>query len=237
VLRTDSEINKLRLDEARSYAKNVTKSLQGFYDHLFDPTSGVITRLESQLAISTRVNETLMNQLSNVERTTISNSQYARRESLELHGVPESFDDDSGLEANVISLLNEIAPEADVKEDDLQAVHRLRKKQNVIIKFSSRKKKHAVLVKNGKLKENAIKGRHNIRGDIFLFESMCFENRHLYYLCGKLKHTMKKLAHYSFFNGKIRVKTEEDGIKHTIDHIGDLVKLTGMSRSAIENLA
>ena len=123
-----------------------------------------------------------MRQLTNVERTSISNSQYARRETLELHGVPESFDNGSGLEANVISLLNEIAPDARVKEDDLQAVHRLKKKQNVIIKFTNRKKAHAVIVNKGKLREEAIKVKHNIHANIYLHESMCYEMKHLYFL-------------------------------------------------------
>ena len=119
----------------------------------------------------------------------------------------------------------------------MQAVHRLKKKQNVIIKFTSRKKKHSVIVNKGKLKDEAIKVKHNIRSNIYLHESMCYEMKHLYFLCSKLKHDMNKLAHYAFFNGNIRVKTEDDGIRHTISHISDLVKLTGMSRSDIENLA
>ena len=237
VLKSDAEINKLKLDEAKAYAKTVTKSLHSFYQHLFDPANGVIVKLQSQLAVSQKINETLMRQLTDVERSSINNSQYARCETLELHGVPESFDNGSGLEANVISLLNEIAPDAAVKEEDLQAVHRLKKRQNVILKFISRKKRHAVIIHKGKLKDESIKVKHHIRGKIFLHESMCYELKHLYYLCGKLKHDQNKLAHYNFFNGSIRVKTEEDGNRHIISHISDLVKLTGMSRSAIENLA
>ena len=181
-LKSDLEINKLKLEDCRAYAKNLTKTFNSFYQHLFDPDSGVIAKLQSQLNVSQRINETLMHQLHTVERHSISNSQYARRETLELHGVPASFDDGPGLEANIISLINDIAPEAKVKTDDLQAVHRLKKKNNVILKFSNRKKKHAVIVQKGKLKDDSVKKKHQIRGAIYLNESMCQQVKHLYFL-------------------------------------------------------
>ena len=235
-LRTDAEINKLRLEDVRTYAKNITKTFQSFYQHLFDPVNGVIPKLQSQLAVSQRVNETLMSQLHTVERDTISNSQYARRESLELHGVPESFDNGPGLEANVISLINDIAPDADITPDDLQAVHRLKTKRNVIVKFASRKKKHAVITKRKNLKDDeSIKRRHNIQGQIYLNESMCYQVNRLHYFCRQLK-KRGKLVYYTFFNGSLRVKTETEGTSTVIGHINDLVKLTGMTRNDIENL-
>ena len=105
-LKSDAEINKLKLDDCRTYAKNVTKSFNSFYSHLFDPVDGIIPQLQSQLLVSQRINETLLQQLHTVERNSISNSQYARRETLELHGVPAAFDNGPGLEANVVSLIN-----------------------------------------------------------------------------------------------------------------------------------
>ena len=95
-IKSDSEINKLKLEEAKSYAKSITKSFHALYEHLFDPTNGVITQLQSQLAVSQKVNEDLIRQLGEVERTSIGNAQYARRETRELHGVPATFDNDAG---------------------------------------------------------------------------------------------------------------------------------------------
>ena len=229
VLKSDAEINKLKLDEAKAYARTVTKSLQTFYQHLFDPDTGVITKLQSQLQVSQRINETLLRQLSDVERSSINNAQYARRETLELHGVPRSYDDGPGLEANVVSLLKEIAPEANVAAEDLQAVHRLKKRENVIVKFASRKKKHSVIIKKGKLKDANVKDKLKIEGDIYLRESMCMQVKHLYYLCRKLKE-IHKLDYYTFFNGSIRVKLEKDGDSKTIGHVSDLVNITNMTR-------
>ena len=118
--------------------------------------------------------------------------------------------------------MNEIAPAANVTADDFQAVHRLKKKDNVIIKFVSRRKKHQVIIKKGKLKEQSVKDNHNIEGSIYLNESMCNEVKKLFYLCKKLKGA-GKLEFYTFFNGSIRVKTEKEGNSHMIGHISDLV--------------
>ena len=46
-----------------------------------------------------------------------------------------------------------------------------------------------------------------------------------------------KIAHYSFFNGSIRVKMGKDEDAKMIWHVNDLAKLTNMSRTEIENLA
>ena len=234
-LKSDAEIEKLKLAEVKAYAKEITSSFRKLHDHLFNKTTGVIPILQSQLAVSQRVNETLLRQLNVVEEQAISNAQYARRDSLELHGVPPSFDDGDGLEGNVVKLLKDIAPEANVEANSIQAVHRLKNKRNVIVKFVNRKTKHAVIVKKAKLKEESVRHRHNITENIWLNESMCFQVRHLYYLCRLLKEG-KHIEHYSFFNGSIRVKMEPEGDRTTIRHINDLVKLTGMDRKDIENL-
>ena len=170
-----------------------------------------------------------------MEQQAISNAQYARRDSLELHGVPSSFDEGDGLEENVVKLLNDIAPDANVEANSLQAVHRLKNKHNVIVKFVNRKTKHAVIVKKAKLKEQSVKRKHGIVEDIYLNESMCYQVKYLYFLCKHLKRK-GKIEHYAFFNGTIRVKMEPEGERKNVNHISDLVKLTGMDRTEIEQL-
>ena len=238
ITKSDAEINKLKLEECKAYARTITKSMQSFYQHLFDPTTGVITKLQQQLEMSQAINQSLLRQLSEVERTAISNAQYARRETLELHGVPDSFGDAAdGLESKIIDLLNDIAPDADIVPSDVHAVHRLsRKKNHVIIKLISRKKKQQLIVKRAKLKEDAIKRRHGIDNGIYLNESMCPQIGKLHFHCRKLKKN-GKIHYYTFFNGNLRVQMQEDDQKHTVGHISDLERLTGMSKDDIENMA
>ena len=187
------------------------------------------------------MNESLLRQLTTVERASISNTQYARRETLELHGVPEAFDEGAGLEAKVIALMNDMAPEANIVPADVHAIHRLKKRQHVIVKFVSRRKKQEVITKRAKLKEAPIRRKHGIirndqdAGMIYLNESMCFPVKRLFYLCKLLK-KRGNINYYTFFNGNLKVQKEEGGDKVIVGHILDLVKLTGLSRNVIEEL-
>ena len=128
-----------------SYAKELGNSFVELKNFLLDPDTGVICQLQKELRTSQEINRSLLNQLSAVEKQSILNSQYARKETVELHGVPASFGDGSDLESNVINLMNDIAPEAQVEARDVHAIHRLRIKDRVIFKFISRKKKQSVL--------------------------------------------------------------------------------------------
>jgi hypothetical protein len=256
-LLTKNQINALKAPDVKAYAVAVTETVRSMIeqqaklnDQLFNEETGVVTLLqrqlaaclkqlaafEGQLAVSQRVNEALLRHVDAVEETATSNAQYARRDTLELHGVPPSFGDGEELDSKVISLLKDIAPDAGVQASEIQAIHRLKKRQNVIVKFVNRKTKHAVIVNKKKLGEESVKRRHKIEGSIWLNESMCLPMRHLYFLCRLLKQG-NHIAHYSFFNGNIRVKLEQDGERATIRHINDLSKLTGLDRKAIEDLA
>jgi len=240
-LKSDAEIGKLSAADARLYAKELTLNFQTLLQDLFKPETGIIAQLQKQLADSQRINESLVRQLTTVERASISNAQYARRETLEFHGVPEAFDEGAGLESKVIALMNEIAPDAHIVPDDVQAIHRLKKRQHVIVKFVSRRKKQEVITKRAKLREPQIRKKFGIiqndhdRNMIYLNESMCFPVKRLFYLCKLLK-KKGNISYYTFFNGNLKVQKEEGGEKVIVGHILDLVKLTGLSRNDIEGL-
>lgn len=236
-IKSDEEINKLSAPQAKAYAKELSANYHSLISNLFKPETGIIAQLQKQLADSQRVNESLLRQLTAVERIGISNAQYVRRETLELHGVPAAFDEGAGLEAKVIDLMNTIAPEAKIVPADVQAIHRLKKKENVIIKFVSRKKKQQVIIKRARLRETSIRNQFGIVNErkIFLNESMSFPVKSLFFYCRMLKQR-GKIHYYTFFNGNLKVQMEEDGDKMIIGHVLDLVKLTGLSRIEIEEL-
>ena len=121
IIKSHEEISRLSAADAKTYTKQLSASYKTLMERLFKPDTGFIARLESQLAISQKVNEALVRQLNRVERTAISNTQYARKETLEFHGVPESFD--GNLEMKIIDLVNSIAPSANVEAADIHAVH------------------------------------------------------------------------------------------------------------------
>jgi hypothetical protein len=133
--------------------------------------------------------------------------------------------------------MNAIAPEAKIVPADVHAIHRLKKRENVIIKFVSRKKKQQVITKRARLRETPIRNKFGIVNErkIFLNESMCFPVKSLFFYCRMLKQR-GKLHYYTFFNGNLKVQMEDGGDKVTIGHVLDLVNLTGLSRTEIEEL-
>ena len=84
----------------------MNSSHQTLFDKLFDEENGIVPKLQEQLEFSQKANERLLKQLCSVERTALRNAQYARRESLEFHGVPKSYDDN--LEGKVIDPLTKL---------------------------------------------------------------------------------------------------------------------------------
>ena len=102
---SNSQIEKLNKTDLQKYAANLTHAYRKLYDKLFNETDGVIPRLESQLAISNNTNKLLMQKLIEVEKTSNGNAQYARKETIELHGFdPETLDE--VIEDSVLSIIN-----------------------------------------------------------------------------------------------------------------------------------
>ena len=64
-------------------------------------------KLESDLAVTKAVNESLRNQILTLERQCWSNAQYSRRKTLEICGIPENIDDGE-LEGKVLSVLSKL---------------------------------------------------------------------------------------------------------------------------------
>ena len=78
-----------------------------------------------------------------MERNAVTNAQYHRQELVEVNPVPPSISDEE-LELNICKALSLTGHE--VKPNNLQACHRLKKKVSVIVKFKCRKLKQQVLV-------------------------------------------------------------------------------------------
>ena len=112
-----------------------------------------------------------------MERNAFTKAQYHERESVEVNPVPPSINDEE-LKINICKALSLTGHE--VKPDDLQACHHL-------------KKKESVMLVNRKNLRNKSEDLHPLRfsGKLFISESMCHENRQLAYKCRKLKNADK----------------------------------------------
>ena len=140
--------------------------------------------------------------------------------------VPPSINDEE-LEVNICKALSLTGHE--VKPDDLQACHRLKKKESVIVKFKCRKLKWSMLV-NRKNLQNKSEDLHQLSlfsGKLFISESMCHENHQLAYKCRQLKNAGKIHSTW-FWNNAVNIKLSERSNPVKIFHIIDIEKLLGI---------
>ena len=129
----------------------------------------------SDLAITRNCDRLLTETVVQLERNAVTNAQCHRRELVEVNPVPPLIIDEE-LELNIwkaLPLTGHV-----VRPDDVQASHRLKKKESVIVNFNCRKLKRRVLV-NRKHLRNKLKTKFS--GNLFISESMCHENHHLAY--------------------------------------------------------
>ena len=99
--------------------------------------------VNSNLSITRRCNDLLLECITQLERNNLNNAQYNRRETLTINPVPSDIADNV-LEPSVCQVLSLTG--ISVEPDDLQACHHMRKKARIIIKFKCRKQKHHVLL-------------------------------------------------------------------------------------------
>ena len=89
-------------------------------------------------------NSHLLNRIVQLKRNTVTNSQYSRRETIEVNTVPAKIQD-VALEANVCKALSLTG--VNVSTEDLYACHRMKRSDRVIIKFKCHKQKQSVMYK------------------------------------------------------------------------------------------
>ena len=92
--------------------------------------------VNSNLSFLRRCNELLLERITQLERNKLNNAQYNRRETFEINPVLSDIADNV-LEQSVCQALS--LTRISVEPDNLQACHRRRKKDRVIIKSKFRK--------------------------------------------------------------------------------------------------
>ena len=172
-----------------------------------------IEELESYQLIAKRVQM--------LERSHISSLQYQRRPSIEISGIPSSFDEN--LEETCIDLLGDIGC-GKIEPSEIHACHRLKNRNNTIIRFVNRK--HADTALHNKKKLSSIDRRKyrlppENKG-IFINESLC---RPLQFLAYKVRVALKakKIESYNLWKGKLSIKISNQN--YNISHIDDLIEL------------
>ena len=172
----------------------------------------------SELQISKTCNSLLSKQIIDLERSSLDNAEYLRREMIEISPVPLELSNIakrcSWQEMKYIPVI--------LKHVILEMV---KKKENDIVKFNSRKLKYKV-INNRKTMKNKSKELNKLKfsNNLYISESMCAGNHSLFFNCRKLKKA-RKIFNTWFFNNAINVQLNQNGEIHKVFHTEDLAAL------------
>ena len=209
---------------------DITDKLNGL-NNRFEDFIKKYDELHSVLLISRNCNSLLIKRITNLEHNTLNNAQYVRRETIEINPIPQLIPN-TDLENKVCLPLSLTG--TTVTPDDLQACHRMKNKEKVIVKFKDRKQRNKVIFTRKELKSKGEQLRELQFGpSLFINDSMCFENQSLFYKCRQLKN-VGKLFSFWFFNNTLNVKLIENGPITKIFHISDVENL--LQINSIEEL-
>ena len=148
-------------------------------------------------------------QIADLERLSLDNSQYLRREMIEISPVPMEVSNElEGLVCKALSLTGN-----KVSLDYIEVCHHLKNKENVIVKFKSRKWKYEI-INNRKIMKSKSKKFNKLKfsNNLYISESLYFGNHALFFKCQKLKKA-RKIFNTWFFSNAINVQFNRSGGK------------------------
>ena len=189
------------------WQKKWTIDFASKFDHVF-----------SELQISKTCNSLLRKQIIDLARSSLDNAEYLRREMIEISPVPLELSNIakrcSWQEMKYIPVI--------LKHVILEMV---KKKENDIVKFNSRKLKYKV-INNRKTMKNKSKELNKLKfsNNLYISESMCAGNHSLLFKCCKLKKA-RKIFNTWFFSNTINVQLNQSGEIHKVYHTKDLAAL------------
>ena len=142
--------------------------------------------MESELEVSKSCTKFFSKQIETLQRNALYSLQYLRRKMVKINPVPEDIQD-MQLEESICQALSLTG--TPVSAGDLEACHRMRRRDRVIVKFSSRKKRNDVIFKKKSLngKSDELKNLGFTSAKLFISDLMCYENHQVFYECRQLK--------------------------------------------------
>ena len=178
--------------------------------------------LYSELVISKKCNDLLMKKIEALERSALDQGQYLRREMIQLNPIPHDIED-KDLEETICKALSLTGIE--VTKDCLQSAHRMKDRNQVIVKFTNRKQRQSVMYNRRKLKDKGSELKEiGMSDELYIQDSMSRLNQELFYKCRRLKKA-KKIAATWFYNNCINVMQYDKGPIRKVFHTSDVEKI------------
>ena len=123
-------------------------------------------------------------QIADLERLSLDNSQYLRREMIEISPVPMEVSNElEGLVCKALSLTRN-----KVSLDYIEVCHHLKNKENVIVKFKSRKWKYKIIYNRKIMKSKSKKfNKLKFSNNFFYFWKFIFRQSRFIFQVSKSK--------------------------------------------------
>ena len=157
--------------------------------------------------------------MEKLEREINKDKQYIRRDSIDIVGINLAVADDD-IEDECLKILKTAKVKIGNKFPtamDIQAAHRKRNKNCVIVKFVNRKFAFGSISKRDNLRET------DDYGNIYINSSLCPEFAFLNFAVRKAKRN-KEIFFYKLKNGITFIQMEQNSNFIEISHVNDLVK-------------
>ena len=160
-----------------------------------------LVMLEGVASVTKTTNKLLVERIDSIKHLAVGNSQYARHETVEIHGIPESAPD-CDVEEKVMLKSALTIFKLSTETANKNRVIIANKNRVVIAKFISHKKQYQAILSRKNLKSLNLKniGLHN--KNIHIDQSM---TNYIVKLRFNLEHLweLKKIKSFWFFNGKL----------------------------------
>ena len=174
----EEELIQELTDINSSFVNDVNTKLSNLEENFNDFLSKY-DNVNSELQQCEKFNSHLLTKIIQLEGNAVADSQYNRRETIELNPVPVDITEDV-LEENLCKALSLTG--VNVVPNDLHSYHRIKRSNKMIVKFKCRKQKNSVMYKRKNL-GNKSQELSNLKfsGRLFVSESMSHENQQLTY--------------------------------------------------------
>ena len=163
-------------------------------------------QMKSDPSVTKKVDTLLSERLQTIENQFCANTQYSRRECLEISGIPSSVSD-SDTEDVVCKAITKACVE--VSDKDIEECHRVGKRGTNIVQFCKREVLKQVLnVRKDLTKLSMEDLQLTGLGKLYINQSLCPCYR-LLQSKRKSLHRMGKIFSYYVSNGTVKIKMQE----------------------------